>query len=165
MNLYLAGTWPILDRYLADTWPILDRCLTDTWPILDRYLTDTWPILNRYLTDTCRPICRPRPPTVHMIPFFYSFYTSLRVIKLYIDNTCLLLFWSRAIFVTVLICPLISLSFTSMFVVNITLELILSKLESQVHQFLIFPLRILYQCLVLWHLVGIDLQPQVYVRV
>ena len=58
------------------TWPILDRYLTDTWPILDRYLTGSWSLhigrcIGRQSVDRsvdCRPIYRPRPPIVHVIP-------------------------------------------------------------------------------------------------
>ena len=75
--------WPI---YRLTVKVLFDRLSVDRRPIFDRYLTDTSLAVNRYisadasavsrsiywstigrLSVDCRPICRPRPPIVHMI--------------------------------------------------------------------------------------------------
>ena len=81
---------PIVDRQLTDNRPTVSRCIgryvhiywstagryigppqsTNYRPIVGRLWTDSRPIVDRQSVNS-RPICRPRPPIVHMIQKVY----------------------------------------------------------------------------------------------
>ena len=73
--IYRSTVKVLFDRLSVDSRPTIGRSSTDIWPILHWQLIATYrpmhrPSVGRYigrLSVDCRPICRPRPPIVHMI--------------------------------------------------------------------------------------------------